>query len=225
MSLSVQQATAIALILGLTLLNTRGLWLGKLVQNAFTWAKTPHAARAGGDRHPDRAQRRRDRGELQRRLDAARRRHHHARPLSAARDQRRHRRARALRRRLRRPRRLDLRRRRLEQRHLHRRRGQEPAPQRAALAGLRHAAGDDALRARQRRLPVRAADRAHPARARRSRRDRRARGGLRRAGRRDHGGRDRGLDLRLQQRPGAGRARGSATRWRATASSSARPGC
>ena len=35
-----QQATAIALILGLTLLNTRGLWLGKLVQNAFTWAKS-----------------------------------------------------------------------------------------------------------------------------------------------------------------------------------------
>ena len=40
MSLSVQQATAIALILGLTFLNTRGLWLGKLVQNAFTWAKS-----------------------------------------------------------------------------------------------------------------------------------------------------------------------------------------
>ncbi|HEX2464961.1 MAG TPA: amino acid permease [Thermoanaerobaculia bacterium] len=39
-SLSVQQATAIALILGLTLLNTRGLRLGKLVQNAFTWAKS-----------------------------------------------------------------------------------------------------------------------------------------------------------------------------------------
>src|SRR5262245_32930109 len=34
-SLSVQQATAIAMIVGLTLLNTRGLWLGKLVQNAF----------------------------------------------------------------------------------------------------------------------------------------------------------------------------------------------
>jgi APA family basic amino acid/polyamine antiporter len=39
-SLSVQQATAIALIAALTLLNTRGLRVGKLVQNAFTWTKT-----------------------------------------------------------------------------------------------------------------------------------------------------------------------------------------
>jgi APA family basic amino acid/polyamine antiporter len=39
-SLSAQQATAIAMILVLTVLNTRGLRLGKLIQNSFTWAKT-----------------------------------------------------------------------------------------------------------------------------------------------------------------------------------------
>ena len=39
-SLSLQQTVAIVLIIGLTLLNTRGLHLGKLVQNAFTSAKT-----------------------------------------------------------------------------------------------------------------------------------------------------------------------------------------
>ncbi len=222
-SLSVQQATAIALIAGLTLLNTRGLRLGKLVQNAFTWAKSAHAARAGGDRHPDRAQRGCGRGELSRRLDAARCHHHHAGLLRSPGDQRGDRSARPLRRRLRRARRIDLRRRRLEQRHLHRRRGQEPAPQRATLAGLRHAAGDDALRARQRRLPLRAADRAHPARARRSRRHRRARGRLRRARRRHHGGRDHRLDRSAATTAWCWPERASATRWRATGSSSARP--
>jgi APA family basic amino acid/polyamine antiporter len=40
LSLSVQQATAILLVLALTALNTRGLGLGKLIQNTFTWAKT-----------------------------------------------------------------------------------------------------------------------------------------------------------------------------------------
>jgi APA family basic amino acid/polyamine antiporter len=38
-SLSVQQAVAIALIVALSLLNSRGLHLGKLIQNAFTWTK------------------------------------------------------------------------------------------------------------------------------------------------------------------------------------------
>jgi APA family basic amino acid/polyamine antiporter len=38
-SLSVQQAMAIALIVALSLLNSRGLHLGKLIQNAFTWTK------------------------------------------------------------------------------------------------------------------------------------------------------------------------------------------
>jgi APA family basic amino acid/polyamine antiporter len=40
LSLSVQQFVAILLIIFLTLLNTRGLKLGKIVQNAFTSAKT-----------------------------------------------------------------------------------------------------------------------------------------------------------------------------------------
>src|SRR6202022_517145 len=39
-SLSVQQLIALLLILFLTLLNTRGLKLGKLIQNVFTSAKT-----------------------------------------------------------------------------------------------------------------------------------------------------------------------------------------
>jgi APA family basic amino acid/polyamine antiporter len=39
-SLSVQQAVAIALIVALTVINCRGLELGKLIQNTFTWAKT-----------------------------------------------------------------------------------------------------------------------------------------------------------------------------------------
>ncbi|HYO13266.1 MAG TPA: amino acid permease [Thermoanaerobaculia bacterium] len=38
-SLSVQQLVAIVLIVFLTLLNTRGVRVGKLVQNSFTWAK------------------------------------------------------------------------------------------------------------------------------------------------------------------------------------------
>ena len=40
LSLSTQQAVAILLIVGLTILNTRGIRLGKLIQNVFTSAKT-----------------------------------------------------------------------------------------------------------------------------------------------------------------------------------------
>ncbi|WP_435015499.1 APC family permease [Tundrisphaera sp. TA3] len=40
LSLSTQQCVAVALIAGLTLLNTRGLRAGKLIQNTFTFAKT-----------------------------------------------------------------------------------------------------------------------------------------------------------------------------------------
>jgi APA family basic amino acid/polyamine antiporter len=40
LSVSVQQAVAIALVLALTFLNTRGLGVGKLIQNVFTWSKT-----------------------------------------------------------------------------------------------------------------------------------------------------------------------------------------
>src|SRR3989337_2353481 len=40
LSLSVQQFVALLLILFLTLLNTRGLHLGKTIQNVFTSAKT-----------------------------------------------------------------------------------------------------------------------------------------------------------------------------------------
>jgi APA family basic amino acid/polyamine antiporter len=39
-SLSTQQLTAVVMILGLTLVNTRGLAVGKLIQNTFTFTKT-----------------------------------------------------------------------------------------------------------------------------------------------------------------------------------------
>ena len=44
-SLSVQQLVALLLIVFLTLLNTRGVKLGKMIQNVFTSAKTIGACR------------------------------------------------------------------------------------------------------------------------------------------------------------------------------------
>ncbi len=70
---------------------------------------------------------------------------------------------------------------------------------RSLLAGT--AARHRALRARQRRLPRDPAAPRHPDRAGRPRGDRRSRGHLRAGGGDDDGDRDHRLDLRLQQRP------------------------
>ena len=61
--------------------------------------------------------------------------------------------------------------RRVEQHHVHRRRGEGPAPEYSAVAGARDLRRHRPVSARQRRLPRHAAVRSDPARARRPRRD------------------------------------------------------
>ena len=141
-SLSSQQFVAILLIVFLTAANTRGLRLGKLIQNIFTSAKT--LALVGADRpgRLHRAQRRCHRRQFLRHLGRAERPDHPARrgfparlsPGRLGRD----RRLRPADRLRRGPGRLAVLRRRLEQHHLHRRRGEESAAQRPALARAGH---------------------------------------------------------------------------------------
>ncbi len=140
-SLSTQQAVAILLIVVLTAINTRGLRLGKLIQNVFTSAKTLALVAlivlgiwfglgTGGAGR-----------ELRRPLDRARRPADRLGNGPGADPDGERRPARPARRALRRAGRLAVLVRRLEQRHLRRRRGQEPAARRPARARRRHALG------------------------------------------------------------------------------------
>ena len=206
------------LILFLTWVNTRGLEVGRLVQNTFTFAKT--AALLGA--HRDRLVVRLETGErgaggelvesVGERLVAADRaaRSHHGRRARAGGHLRQGDGRAALR-----PVRLD-------ERHLHRQRNPRPRPHAAARAPHRLRARGRALRARESRLRRDALVRRHRARAAEPRRGRGVAGGARRAGSDRDGGGDHGLDLRLQQRAHPRRARASITRWRGTGFSSAR---
>ena len=197
-SLSTAQLIGVLLIALLTWMNTRGLKLGKLVQNVFTVTKT-------GARRPDPARPRRrlqrDGGarQLRRLLDGARqssrRRRHHRRD-----------RLRPVRRPVRHADQLAVFRRRLEQHHLHRRRSQRPQTQHPAVTRFRDVPGHWPLPAGQRRLSGDAAIHDDPDRAERPGGVGHRRGDLRQRGRDHHGHRHHDLDLRLQQwlDPGGG---------------------
>ena len=193
-SLSTAQLVGLVLIALLTWTNTRGLDYGKIIQNVFTTAKTGALAAliaiglvAGwnalavdanfGDLWTPR-------GNVDDRAGAD---GGHG--------------VRAVRRRVRGADRLAVLGRRLEQHHLHRRRGEEPAPQHPAVAGAGHRHRHRPLPAGQRRLSGDAAARRHPERAGGPRRHGDARRHLPRARRAADGQRDHRVDVRLLQRP------------------------
>ena len=153
-SLSAQQLVGILLIVFLTWLNTRGIRLGKVIQNTFTSAKTLSlialivlgilvgrnaAAIAANFSRP---------------LDAPRRHHDHAGLRHRRADRGHGRRLRPVHRLLRRPGGLALLLGRLEQHHLHGRRGEGPEAEHPAVARRRHRPGDRPLHPGQRGLPV-----------------------------------------------------------------------
>ena len=167
-SLSTQQLVAVLLIVFLTWLNTRGIQLGKLIQNIFTSAKTlslvalivlgilvGRNAGAIAANFTD-LWTPHDVTTIKPDMPAC------AAPIAAD-----GRRLRPVHRLLRRPGGLALLLGRLEQHHLHGRRGEGPEAQHPAVARRRHDAGDRPLHPGQRRLSLHAAART-PSRRRRT---------------------------------------------------------
>ena len=186
-SLSTEQLVAVLLILFLTWINTRGLEIGKLVQNTFTFAKTAALARADRSRASlgwKREQRgaHRPRGGIHGRTAG--------RPQLAQPGLTHGRRTRARRHFRQGNGRPALRADRLDKRHLHRERNSRSGTNLAARAAHRLRPGRDTLRARESRLrrdPVVRRNRARAAESGRGRGDAR---GPWRAGRERDGGRD-----------------------------------
>ena len=192
LSLSTAQLVGLALIGFLTFTNTRGLEIGKLIQNVFTTAKTGALiafivlgiivglkSGAGAENFRDFWTVRGDLQDVGAGLTAATAFGLFVGICVAQTNS-------------------LLLCRRMEQHHFHRGRGSQSATQRSAFTRVRHVSGDRTLSARKCRLSGDATIQRNPECAERSRRLRNGERHFPGRGRDDHGGRDHDLDVRLQ---------------------------